>query len=279
MSCTWERSRNLRCQAQTSDLIEYGLIPELIGRFATVTVLHELTRSALRSILSDSIAGSALERQKTFARIHGIELVITDEALDTIADEAVVLGTGARGLHRLIGRAVDAVDCRWPELADEGVNRVVIGRECILDGAEPTLEQGPARFPRMDAELRAECFRGVPAIRQTRNGGGAPADPSGGITDTRSWQDSELRTAIDRLREERLGWRECSNAAKRWWSAFEEENHTRLGMVHRLCEELRNRGATIEEFFGAYAASGSDNIQANLHYLDFLRIKQRPGKG
>jgi ATP-dependent Clp protease ATP-binding subunit ClpX len=268
----------LLCQAQTSDLVEYGLIPELIGRFATVTVLHELTRSALRAILSDSIAGSALERQKAFARIHGIELVITDEALNTIADEAVVLGTGARGLHRLIGRAVDAVDCRWPELADAGVNRVVIGRECILDGAEPTLERGPAQFQRMDAELRAECFRAVPAIRQSRDAGGASAETSSGITDTRGWKDPDLRAAIDQLREERLGWRECSNAAKRWWITFEEENGGRLTSVYLLCEELRNRGATIGEFFNAYAASNTDNIQANLHYMDFMRIKQRPKK-
>jgi ATP-dependent Clp protease ATP-binding subunit ClpX len=90
------------CQAGTEDLVRFGMIPEFVGRFATISVLHELSRSAMCKILGENIERSALALQKELARIHGIELVFTDEALDTIAAEAEALGTGARGLHRLI---------------------------------------------------------------------------------------------------------------------------------------------------------------------------------
>src|SRR5208283_2077932 len=67
------------CQAQTRDLVEFGMIPEFVGRFATVTVLHELTKPDLRGILSEDTERSPLEKQKRLAAIHGIELEIAAE--------------------------------------------------------------------------------------------------------------------------------------------------------------------------------------------------------
>ncbi|MGE3840294.1 MAG: hypothetical protein AB7I50_01780 [Vicinamibacterales bacterium] len=116
----------------------------------------------LREIIASGLERSPLEKQKRVALIHGIDLEIADDALDAIADEAASLGTGARGLHRLIGRAVDPVDSQWPELADRGVNNVVITRACFADGAEPVLVSGPPVVPRTDAELRRESLAGLP---------------------------------------------------------------------------------------------------------------------
>ena len=104
-------------QAVTADLVEFGMIPEFVGRFATVTALHELGRLELRQIISTSTDTSALNTQKKLAEFHGIDLQFTEDALDAIVDEAMRLGTGARGLHRLIGQSVDSVDYRWVELA------------------------------------------------------------------------------------------------------------------------------------------------------------------
>jgi hypothetical protein len=53
---------------------------------------------------------------------------------------------------------------------------------------------------------------------------------------------------------------------------------TAPALVFRLAEELRNRKATIAEFFLAYVYSNTDNIQANLHYLDYTRLKNAPEK-
>ena len=59
-----------------------------------------------------------------------------------------------------------------------------------------------------------------------------------------------------------------------WWALFEDLNRSNAPMVLRLCEELLARNATLEEFFTAFGNSDSDNVQANLHFLDYWRIKQ-----
>ncbi len=256
------------CQAQTSDLVAFGMIPEFIGRLATITVLHELPRSALRTILGQGVQRSALARQQEFARIHGIELVITDDALDAIAAEAEALGTGARGLDRLVGRAVDSVDHRWPELAAEGVVRVVIDRAVIERGEPPQLERGDPIVPPIAADLRAAALRGMPPRP-------APGtDARGAVARRGELSDAQVRDEIDRRKREQLDWPNTTGSARKWWETFESENEQRLRLVLRLCDELAQRGATITEFFLAYVYSNTDNIQANLHYLDYLRSKK-----
>ena len=101
--------------------------------------MHELGLDDLRAIISDQTAGSALDKQRKLAQLHGIDLEIDAAALDAIAAEAMRLGTGARGLHRLIGRAVDSVDHRWVDLADDGVTKIVIDKACAMEGGEPRL--------------------------------------------------------------------------------------------------------------------------------------------
>lgn len=257
------------CQAQTADFVEYGLIPEFIGRFATVTVLHELGLADLRAIVSEATEGSALTRQQALAAVHGIELEITPDALDAIAADALALGTGARGLARLIGRAVDPVDHRWPELAADGITRVVIGRDVIAKGAEPTFVRGERTQPRDDEQLRAEALAMLPR---------SPAPylaRQQGISNTESWSDERVANELERLKREHLGWDETVGSARKWWLAFESENRTRTRLIFRLAEELRKRNATISEFFLAYVYSNTDNIEANLHYLDYTRLKKK----
>ena len=71
-----------------------------------------------------------------------------------------------------------------------------------------------------------------------------------------------------------LDWPNTTGSARKWWEAFENENKHRRGLVLRLALELLWRKATITEFFLAYVYSNTDNIQANLHYLDFSRLKK-----
>ena len=264
------------CKAVTTDLVDFGMIPEFIGRFATITALHELGREDLRAIVSDQTRGSALDKQRKLAEVHGIDLQITDDALDSIADEAMRLGTGARGLHRLIGRAVDSVDHRWVELADEGVTRVIIDKQSALGLAEPKLEKGKAKFTRLDLEMRQEAMASLPSVPTTNPNrslaNNQPAMPPG-ITDTRGWDAEQLQELLGNVKTD-LDWEHTTGSARKWWNAFEEENRTRVPLVVRLAEELKVRKATITEFFLAYVYSNTDNIQANLHYLDYVRIKR-----
>lgn len=83
----------------------------------------------------------------------------------------------------------------------------------------------------------------------------------------------DSRERLEQLKGE-LGWDEVTGSARKWWDAFEQENIQKLGLVVRLAEELVHRQATITEFFLSYVYSNTDNIQANLHYLDYTRLKK-----
>lgn len=106
-------------------------------------------------------------------------------------------------------------------------------------------------------------------LSQQQQGTGLPP----GITDTRGWQDDQLSKKLEEVKEA-LDWPNTTGSARKWWEAFENENKHRLALVLRLAEELANRKATITEFFLAYVYSNTDNIQANLHYLDYTRLKK-----
>ena len=76
----------------------------------------------------------------------------------------------------------------------------------------------------------------------------------------------------------RLDWANTTGSAEKWWRAFEEENSEKLNLVIALAEQLDTRQATITEFFLAYVYSNCENINANLHYLDFTRTNKKVGK-
>ncbi|NES19674.1 MAG: hypothetical protein F6K41_12270 [Symploca sp. SIO3E6] len=99
------------------------------------------------------------------------------------------------------------------------------------------------------------------------------SSPLPGITKTKGWTDEQI---LERLEEIKiaLDWENTTGSAKKWWEAFEGENTHRVALVLRLAEELANRKATITEFFLAYVYSNTDNIQANLSYLEYTRLKK-----
>ena len=101
----------------------------------------------------------------------------------------------------------------------------------------------------------------------------SPSYISPGITNTQGWTDEQIVVCLEATKQV-LDWENTTGSARKWWEAFESENHQRLALVLRLAEELRNRRATITEFFLAYVYSNTDNIQANLHYLDYTRLKK-----
>jgi hypothetical protein len=101
-----------------------------------------------------------------------------------------------------------------------------------------------------------------------------PDDPiPPGITNTVGWTDEAIERAYQKILP-RLGWNDTTGSARKWWESFASENQQRKALVLRLAEELLTRNATITEFFLAYVYSNTDNIQANLFYLDYVRLKK-----
>ena len=264
------------CQAQTRDLVEFGMIPEFVGRFATVAVLHELSVEDLRGILNGQVEESALHQQQLLARVHGVELEFADDALDAIAEQAVALGTGARALRRLIGRAVDSVNYRWSSLADEGIGKVTITRACVEGGITPELEVGHPVSKRIDRVLRRASLAGLEVPECEARARSARSKPKGSpwdVAGTGNWSDRQLWAAVERIKNESLSWKRTRICAHEFWTRLEDQHRRKPRVVYWLAEELRKRSATITELFRTWLVSNTDDIQANLHYLDYLRRK------
>lgn len=98
-----------------------------------------------------------------------------------------------------------------------------------------------------------------------------------GFTNSKGMSAEDLRRRISEVRA-KLDWDNTTGSARKWWESFENENQHRMDLVLRLAEELVQRKATVTEFFLAYVYSNCDNIQANLHYLDYTRVKKEEQK-
>jgi ATP-dependent Clp protease ATP-binding subunit ClpX len=123
-------------QVLPEDLIEYGLIPEFIGRLPVVAAIHQLNRDDLITILTEP--KHALTRQfQRFFEFDDIELVFAEDSLAAIADKALERETGARGLRSILEETLLDVQFELPSRRD--VTKCVVTRETITQGRRPTL--------------------------------------------------------------------------------------------------------------------------------------------
>ncbi len=118
------------------DLLNFGLIPEFIGRLPVISAVHQLQRDDLVKIMTEPKNALAKQYQRFF-NYDGIELVFTEDALWEIADHALARETGARGLRSIIENALLDVMFELPSRKD--VTKCVITRETIAKGLKPTL--------------------------------------------------------------------------------------------------------------------------------------------
>ena len=123
-------------QTLPEDLVDYGLIPEFIGRLPVVSAVHQLTRGDLITILTEP--RNALVKQfERFFSFDGIELVFSDDALVSVAEKALARETGARGLRSIIEETLLEVQFELPSRRD--VKKCVVTKETIERGLSPTL--------------------------------------------------------------------------------------------------------------------------------------------
>ncbi|MFH0920086.1 MAG: ATP-dependent Clp protease ATP-binding subunit ClpX [Fibrobacterota bacterium] len=134
-----DRNRLLE-MVEPEDLIQYGLIPEMVGRLPVIAALKELDREALRAILVQPKNAIVKQYQKLF-EMEGVELTFTDCALDAIVDAALNKKTGARGLRLVIERMMVEVMYEVPN------DKEIIG--VTVDGASIRGEKAP-QFLRRD---------------------------------------------------------------------------------------------------------------------------------
>ncbi|MCW8129885.1 MAG: ATP-dependent Clp protease ATP-binding subunit ClpX [Planctomycetota bacterium] len=119
--------------AETDDLLRFGMIPELIGRFPILTSLEPLDERAYVSILTEPKNALVKQYQK-LAELHGVELVFEPDSLKAIAKKAMEKGTGARGLRNVIETLMLDVMYELPSRKD--LRRLVITAPLVEKGRE-----------------------------------------------------------------------------------------------------------------------------------------------
>ena len=118
------------------DLLKFGLIPEFVGRLPVVTTVDKLDREALIEILTQPKNALVKQYRKQF-EFDGVELEFTDDALEEIADLAILRDTGARGLRAILEEVLLNTMYEVPSMDD--VSKVVITGEVVREKANPTL--------------------------------------------------------------------------------------------------------------------------------------------
>jgi ATP-dependent Clp protease ATP-binding subunit ClpX len=135
------------------DLVEYGLIPEFIGRLPVISVIHQLERDDLVTILTEPRNALVKQFQRFFS-FDGIDLVFAEESLRSVADKALERETGARGLRSIIEEILLEVQFELPSRRD--VKKCVVTKETIERGLKPTLVTEAARDESADEDELAE---------------------------------------------------------------------------------------------------------------------------
>lgn len=144
-------------EVQPEDLQKFGLIPEFVGRLPVLATLNDVDEDALVQILTEP--KNALTKQyRRLLELDGVNLRFTEDALRTIAREALQKKTGARGLRGILEKCMTDVMYRIP--SEKGVSEVVINEQSVLraepplvvmgrDDDKPEEPDGPVEEPKM----------------------------------------------------------------------------------------------------------------------------------
>jgi ATP-dependent Clp protease ATP-binding subunit ClpX len=133
------------------DLLKFGLIPEFVGRLPVIGATSPLDQDTLVRILVEPKNALVKQYKRTFA-LDNIELEFDDDALTAVADQALLRGTGARGLRAILEEVLLDVMYDLPSRTDIG--KCVIDRSVVLERVNPTLVPR-TETPKQDRPRRA----------------------------------------------------------------------------------------------------------------------------
>ena len=118
------------------DLVKYGLIPELVGRLPVLTSLQALDKHSLIKIMTEP-KNAIIKQYRALFHMDDVELEFQDEALERIAEKALDLKTGARGLRGVIEGILTPIMFSVP--SEENVEKVIITSDCVDGSGQPEL--------------------------------------------------------------------------------------------------------------------------------------------
>lgn len=126
--------RDIFADVMPEDLLKFGMIPEFVGRLPVLTSVENLDKLALMRILTEPKNALVKQYQRLFD-LDNVELEFSIEALDSIADLALIRGTGARGLRAIMESVLLSVMYDVPSRSD--IAKVLVTKDCIDSGAQP----------------------------------------------------------------------------------------------------------------------------------------------
>jgi len=121
---------------EPQDLIQYGLIPELVGRLPVVATLEQLSRDALLRILTEP-KNALVKQYQALLKYEGVDLQFADDSLTAIVDKALLRKTGARGLRAIMESVMLDVMYDVPSLTD--LEKVIVNAESVQGEAKPMM--------------------------------------------------------------------------------------------------------------------------------------------
>lgn len=122
---------------EPEDLIEYGMIPEFVGRLAVIESLYELTEKDLVKILTKPKNAMVKQYQKLF-EMEGIKLTFRDDALHAVAKKAIKKGTGARGLRLILETIM--LDIMYEVPSKTNIAECIITKKAVKGLEKPKLK-------------------------------------------------------------------------------------------------------------------------------------------
>lgn len=135
-----EKVSTLLLKVQPEDLIQYGMIPEFVGRFNTIVCCKELSEDELVDVLVKP-EGAIIKQYTQMFEDENIFLQVTPEALKAIAQKALLVGTGARGLRTILENVLRDIMFEAP--SDDTIEKVVVDLETVQSELQPKLFYRP----------------------------------------------------------------------------------------------------------------------------------------
>lgn len=128
----------LLSKVEPEDLIQFGMIPEFVGRFNSIANCNELTIEDLVQILTQPKNAIIKQYQQLFGE-EDVRLIFTEEALRAMGEKAKATGTGARAL-RMIAEAM-LLDLMFEVPSDPTIKEVIVDKDCVTSGAKPQVKR------------------------------------------------------------------------------------------------------------------------------------------
>lgn len=128
----------LLSKVEPEDLIQFGMIPEFVGRFNSIANCNELALQDLISILTEP-KNAIIKQFSAMFELEGVKLQFTEEALTAIAQQAIEAGTGARALRLILENLMRELMFEVP--SDETISEILIEKETVTEKKLPIIKR------------------------------------------------------------------------------------------------------------------------------------------